>query len=141
MFLTKQQKQDEFNKIWAKYPNKDSRKRSELHYLSSIKTYQDIESINKALDNYLSMLKREEWRKVKSGSTWFNNWQDWLEYEEERQKSSSYKARPLTLEEREQVKYSFSDACQDNICMRLAQAWKKAQDNRRLNLMPSCGMW
>ncbi len=37
--------------------------------------------INTALDNYLADLATEGWRRPQNGSTWFNNWRDWLAVE------------------------------------------------------------
>ena len=70
-----------FNKIWGRYPNNDGRKSAIRHYLLSVKTKEAWDNINKALDNYL---KSERVKKgfIKNGSTWFNNWQDWIEYKD-----------------------------------------------------------
>ncbi len=69
----------DFEEIWAKYPNKDGKKAAKSHFDSSIKTKQDWQDINKALTNYL---KSEKVLKgyIKNGSTWFNNWKDWVDY-------------------------------------------------------------
>jgi hypothetical protein len=68
-----------FTEIWNRYPNKDGRKQAERFFLNTVKTDQDWEDINKALDNYL---KSEKVSKgfIKNGSTWFNNWKDWVEF-------------------------------------------------------------
>ncbi|MCK5609206.1 DUF4373 domain-containing protein [Candidatus Pacearchaeota archaeon] len=71
-----------FDEIWGRYPNKDSRKAAERHFNNSVKKESDWEDINTALDKYLDHLKLETWKKAKSGSTWFNNWTDWIEWEE-----------------------------------------------------------
>ena len=70
-----------FDDIWKRYPNKDSRGKAEKSFNKFITTEELFTSINKALDNYKEMLKAEIWRKPQSGSTWFNNWQDWIDYE------------------------------------------------------------
>lgn len=66
-----------FESVWERYPNKDGRKQAERSFDSSVKTDQDFKDINIALDNYL---KSERVAKgfIKNGSTWFNNWKDWL---------------------------------------------------------------
>ena len=68
-----------FNDIWGRYPNKDGKKMAEKHFLASVLTQQDWEDINTALDNYL---KSEKVAKgyIKNGSTWFNNWRDWINF-------------------------------------------------------------
>lgn len=67
-----------FAEVWAKYPNKDGRNLAERSFKASVKTEQDFNDINLALENYL---KSEKVQKgfVKNGSTWFNNWRDWVE--------------------------------------------------------------
>ncbi len=67
-----------FNKLWERYPNKDGKKAALRRFKASVKTKQDVKNINKALDNYL---KSEKVKKgyIKNGSTWFNNWEDWVD--------------------------------------------------------------
>lgn len=78
MSLTQELKRKEFETLWARYPNKDGKKQAWKHYNRDIKTYADVLKINTALDNYIAHLKQEDWKKPKNGSTWFNNWQDWI---------------------------------------------------------------
>jgi rubrerythrin len=70
-----------FNKVYAKYPSKVGKKAALRHFNASVKTEQDIENINKALDNYLKS-KRVQEGFIQNASTWFNNWQDWLDTSE-----------------------------------------------------------
>lgn len=70
-----------FEDLWFKYPNKDGRKAAERAFRSSVKNEADFSSINKALDNYINSKKVKEGY-IKNGSTWFNNWQDWENYQE-----------------------------------------------------------
>lgn len=67
----------DFKILWDKYPNKDGRKSAERSFNASILTEQDYKDIGVALDNYL---KSEPVAKgfIKNGSTWFNNWRDWI---------------------------------------------------------------
>lgn len=69
-----------FDEIWNKYPNKDGRKSAERSFGLSVKTEDDWKDINKALDNYLQSEKVQKGF-IKNGSTWFNNWRDWINYE------------------------------------------------------------
>jgi hypothetical protein len=73
----------EFEKLWQKYPRKDGRKKALMHFTASVKTENDLVNIRRALNNYIYYLNKNniEYRFIKSGSTWFNNWQDWIEYE------------------------------------------------------------
>lgn len=67
----------EFNMVWERYPNKDGKKSAERYFKASVKTQDDLNDINKALDNYLKSDKVQKGF-IKNGSTWFNNWKDWL---------------------------------------------------------------
>jgi len=72
----------EFEKLWKKYPSKDGVKSARKHFTATVKTDKNLEDINKALDNYLHHLETEDWKRAKNGSTWFNNWEDWINWEE-----------------------------------------------------------
>ena len=71
-----------FEEIFKKYPNKDGKKIALKHFIASVKTDQDLQDIQKALSNYLNS-KRVKEGYIKNGSTWFNNWKDWVNYTEE----------------------------------------------------------
>ena len=68
-----------FEELWINYPNKDGKRDAERHFLASVKTQEDWDNINKALGNYLAS---ETVKKgyIKNGSTWFNNWRDWIDF-------------------------------------------------------------
>jgi tRNA A37 N6-isopentenylltransferase MiaA len=72
-----------FEEIYKLYPNRDSKKESFKHFCSTVKTVDDFINIKKALTNYINNLKTEDWKKPKSAKTWFNNWEDWLEVEQQ----------------------------------------------------------
>lgn len=78
----------EFLKLWDKYPRKLGKGDAYRHYRASVKTPEDLESIKLALDNYLKYLEinHKEPQYMKHGSTWFNEWHDWIEYESEEEK-------------------------------------------------------
>ena len=67
----------DFDSLWAKYPNKDGKKAAERHFHNEIKNDQDWQDINTAIKNYLEsdVVKKGF---IKNGSTWFNNWRDWI---------------------------------------------------------------
>lgn len=69
-----------FELIWSKYPKPDGRKRAERSFSASVKTDQDWADIKKAYENYMAHIKNNNTEKqyIKNGSTWFNNWQDWI---------------------------------------------------------------
>ena len=66
-----------FEALWSKYPNRQGKKNAYRHYRATVKTPEDRAMIIKALENYLASgnVKRGF---VKNGSTWFNEWQDWI---------------------------------------------------------------
>lgn len=68
----------DFEKLWASYPKKDGKKEAERHFRASVQSEKQWGEINQALANYLRHVKGKELQYVKNGSTWFNNWQDWV---------------------------------------------------------------
>ena len=74
---------EEFENIWGRYPKKDGKKEALRHFQASVNNFQDLEQIKIAIDNYLEHIKTNEIKAqfIKNGSTWFNNWKDWVEYE------------------------------------------------------------
>lgn len=72
----------DFDNLWQRYPKRLGKKMAEKHFRASVKTKADWERINKALDTYLAYIRVEGIADqfVKHGSTWFNNWQDWVDY-------------------------------------------------------------
>ena len=72
----------DFVDLWQRYPSKDGKKAAYRFFKSSVKTSEDLQDIKTALDNYLQS-ERVRNGYVKNGSTWFNNWRDWVEYKGE----------------------------------------------------------
>ncbi len=68
---------DAFDTIWAAYPNRQGKKAAQRHFDATVKTAQDFNDLQKALDNYLHC-KRVHEGYVQNGSTWFNDWQSWI---------------------------------------------------------------
>jgi len=66
-----------FESIWSKYPNKVGKKQAERHFKASVKNQQDWNDINQAIANYLTS-ERVAKGYIQNGSTWFNNWRDWI---------------------------------------------------------------
>lgn len=67
----------DFDILWSKYPNKDGKKEAYRHFKTSVLTDKDFQDIQVALENYLSSEKVKKGF-IKNGSTWFNNWRDWI---------------------------------------------------------------
>ena len=70
-----------FDVIWTMYPQKSrvGKKAAVRHFEASVKTDQDFEDIQTALKNYLAsdVVKKGF---VQNGSTWFNQWRDWVDF-------------------------------------------------------------
>lgn len=66
-----------FEEIWEKYPKRVGKKAAERHFNSSVKTDQDWTDINNALKSYqqTDTVKKGF---IQNGSTWFNNWRDYV---------------------------------------------------------------
>ena len=68
-----------FEGLWVLYPNKDGRKDALKYFKSTVSNSNDLANCKKALENYLKS-DRVKNGYVKNGSTWFNNWKDWVDY-------------------------------------------------------------
>jgi predicted phage replisome organizer len=84
-----------FNNLWSKYPNKLGKKQAERHFIATVKGEKDLIDINKALDNFLRSPKCEDPKFIPHGSTWFNNWHDWVEYQTPEAKKTDEDGIPL----------------------------------------------
>ncbi len=78
-----------FEERWLKYPNKDGRKAALKHFLASVKSDEDLRDFDKAIKNYLRHLEIETWKRPKNGSTFFNNWRDWVNWQGPQPKADS----------------------------------------------------
>lgn len=72
----------DFETVWIDYPNKDGKRAALKSFNSTVKSEKDYQDIQTALTNYLFHLQHNDWKKPKNGSTWFNNWQDWVTWQE-----------------------------------------------------------
>lgn len=67
-----------FEERWLRYPNKEGKKEARRHFVSTVKTHEDLGLFDRALENYLLYLQRDSkrfGRQAKNGSTFFNDWQ------------------------------------------------------------------
>lgn len=73
-----------FEGLWKRYPKRLGKKEAKRHFRGSVKTAKDYYSCKEALKNYIKHIRinGQETKFVKHGSTWFNNWQDWVDYKE-----------------------------------------------------------
>ncbi len=75
-------KEDDFELLWRDYPpeGRDGKKLALRAYLKSVRSGDDLKHIKMALSNYKAHLVEETWKRPKNGSTWFNNWRDWVDW-------------------------------------------------------------
>jgi len=73
-----------FEKLWPDYPRRDGKKEALRHFLATVKTDGDWAKIQKALANFKRYVLRMGFdeKHIKTAKTWFNNWQDWVDYQE-----------------------------------------------------------
>lgn len=76
-----QERKDSFEGVWKRYPAKDGKKEAERHFRATVHTCDDLKDMHQALDRYLAVLESDPNRPPKNGSTWFNNWKDWVNWE------------------------------------------------------------
>lgn len=69
-----------FESLWSQYPNKLGKKDALRHYKASVLSDQDQQDIETALQNYIKHTNTIDAKYIKHGSTWFNNWRDWVDY-------------------------------------------------------------
>lgn len=90
---------EDFDALWKLYPNRQGRKAALRHFAASVKTKKNLEDIQKALTNYLaSGTVRKGY--VKNGSTWFNQWEDWIDPTPEMMQGSGSTKPPQQTESR-----------------------------------------
>lgn len=68
-----------FDALWADYPRRIGRKMALRHFRASVHTAEDRTLIRAALDRYLVEVHDRPLRYVQHGSTWFGQWQDWID--------------------------------------------------------------
>ena len=71
-----------FQKIWEKYPKKVGRKSAYRHFNVTVKTENDCKRIETAVQNYLHS-ERVMRGFVQNAATWFNQWEDWVDFKED----------------------------------------------------------
>ena len=72
-----------FEELWQKYPRKLGKPDALNKFLKTVKTEEAFKSINRAMNNFLSSSQAKgDIKYIPHGSTWFNNWEDWITYVE-----------------------------------------------------------
>lgn len=69
----------EFEAFWLKYPKAVGKKEAYRHYRATVQTEADRGDLETALKNYISS-KRVKDGFIQDGSTWMNNWKDFVNY-------------------------------------------------------------
>lgn len=69
-----------FENLWKTYPKRQGRKEALRHFIATVKTDVEYDSCAAALRNYVAYIKKNniEERFIKHGSTFFNNWSEWV---------------------------------------------------------------
>lgn len=80
----------DFMKVWNLYPRRKGRKAAERHFKASVKTEVELQAILHALENY-KRSKEVVDGFIQNGSTWFNDWQSWVDIENAPNKSVSHR--------------------------------------------------
>jgi len=67
-----------FDTAWSAYPKRLGRRGAERHFNASVKTDKDFDDLMQAIKNYSEYVAGKEEQYIKMGSTFFNNWRDWI---------------------------------------------------------------
>jgi hypothetical protein len=76
-----------FDRLWEMYPNAKGKKDARRHFDATVKTREDVTACETALKNYIETRNFDNARRKEfgrdpipwqNGSTWFNQWQDWI---------------------------------------------------------------
>lgn len=70
-----------FNSLWLEYPKRIGKKAAERHFKASVKGEADVIAIREALKRYKADCVGKDPQFIQNGSTWFNNWRDWINYQ------------------------------------------------------------
>lgn len=99
---------EHFETVWKLYPNRQGKKHAIRHFLATVKTEKDFNDIQTAVRNYLRC-DRVKNGYIQNGSTWFNDWQSWIEPTETMMKGNNgtvKKSTPSSATERAQFRHT-----------------------------------
>ena len=79
---SKQDYEQAFEHLWQQYPRKEGKRGAFRHFKASVKKPEDFERVQTALANYKHKIEAEDVdaKFVKMGSTFFFNWEDYVDY-------------------------------------------------------------
>ena len=71
----------DFDAVWNSYPKREGRKPAEKHFRASVLSEADYNDLKNAIENYKRQIAAEVRDKqyIKMGSTFFNNWRDYVD--------------------------------------------------------------
>ncbi len=70
----------EFNLVWTEYPSATGKAKALAAFGRTVVTLKDAVDIREALRRYKLHLKANQWKHPQNGSTWFNNWREWVDF-------------------------------------------------------------
>jgi hypothetical protein len=83
--ISKKEREEQFEKLWKKYPKKQGKPRAYAYYMKKIKDNAIYELINKAIDNYNADIEanKTEGKYIKNGDGFFcgEYWEYWSNYD------------------------------------------------------------
>lgn len=78
-----------FEEVWKEYPRRLGKKEALRHFRATVTTEHQFASLKLALRKYKANVVGKSPEYIQHGSTWFNNWQDWVEFDEPKSVLSS----------------------------------------------------
>lgn len=73
--------ESEFDLFYSRYPKKVGKQKGQRTFKAQIKTQNDLDQINTALENYIAHVKKSvtDVKYIKQFDTFMNSWRDWLD--------------------------------------------------------------
>ena len=97
-----------FESLWTLYPKKDGKKAALRHFMASVKNPGALERVEKAVDNYIKhvSIQQIDHKYIKNGATFFNNWEDWVDYQSPEKRPAMTKAQKFCADTMNELKES-----------------------------------
>lgn len=113
--------ENKFKELWELYPKKEGKKEAFRSFKRDIQTEEKFNLMRKALENYIRICATREYQFIKNGSSWFNQWEDFIDYQEPiTQTNLLYKTPAAKVSENNQA-----------IAEQLKQKWEEVQNAKR----------
>jgi hypothetical protein len=72
----------DFAQMWNEYPSQTGKAKALVSFGKSVLGQKDSDDIREALRRYKKHLAANPWKHPQNGSTWFNNWREWVDFVE-----------------------------------------------------------